>query len=378
MNLSYTDEQQLLADSARRYIAERYPPERSRRIAASESGIDANIWREFAELGWLALAVPEECGGIDAGPLESALVCTAFGRGLVVEPYIACAVAAAGLLARLPASEQGAALLAAIADGSQIVVSAHNEGNAETSATALATTARKTGDGWTLSGRKTLVRAAPQASVLLVSARLEGDGSPGIFVVPLDGAHDVVAIETLDGRRAANVTMRDHRLAPSALLASGPDVSAALAGALDDAIVASCADAVGCMEVLLETTTDYTRTRVQFGRTLSANQVIRHRLADMAIHLEEARAIALGAALYPIADPRRPLAVSSAKVKVGAAARFIAEQSVQLHGGMGVTEELNVGAFFKRLLAFEMSFGTERHHLRRTIALRGRAQGLVQ
>lgn len=381
MDLSFTNEQTLLADSARRFVVERYPIERSRQAAASPSGIEPAVWREFADLGWLALAIPEENGGVGAGPLESALVCTALGRGLVVEPYIACAVTAAGALARVPPSACRTDLLAAIADGSRIVTLAHNERNAETPATAITLSAGKDSGGWRLRGRKTLVKAGPQADTLLVSACDERSESPAtclLFAVPSDAGLRMTAIETLDGRRASHIDFDNVHVDDAALLASGDDAASALAGANEDAIVASCADAVGCMEVLLDTTTDYVRTRVQFGRPLAANQVIRHRLADMACQLEEARAIALGAALCAPSSPRRSLATSAAKVKVGSAARFVAEQAVQLHGGMGVTEELNVGAFFKRLLAFEMSFGTERHHLQRTMALRDKAQGFLR
>lgn len=380
MDLTFTDEQRLLADSARRYVADAHGKHRSGDPSPA-TGKAAAAWRDFAELGWLSLAVPEDAGGLGAGPLEGALVCTALGRGLVAAPYIASAVTAVGLLRRVQPGPMRANLLLKLAEGDIVAVVAHNEDDAETAISGIRSVARRHGDGWSLSGRKTLVRAAPQADVLFVSAHEDGAvGNAGcrLFVVPNDHRVRLTPIETLDGRDAAHVAMSDVALGPDALLASGSDAVAALEGAVEDALVASCADAVGCMEVLLDTTTDYVRTRTQFGRPLSANQVIRHRLADMACHLEEARAIALGAALCPPDDSRRALVVSSAKVKVGAAARFVAEQSVQLHGGMGVTEELNVGAFFKRLLAFEMSLGTERHHLRRAAQLRRKAQGVLQ
>jgi alkylation response protein AidB-like acyl-CoA dehydrogenase len=369
MDLSLSEEQRLLSEAASRFIAGRYSFEQRRAILQSGEGFSRDIWREFADLGWLGLSIPEEFGGLAAGAVETGIVMEALGRALVVEPYLATAVVSASLIGDLGTPAQKSDMLAAIAAGKSVLAFAQAEPQARFALDDVATTATRTGDGWRISGRKELVLAAPWADALLVAARISGGqrerAGIGVFVVPAQSAGlSATEFQTLDGARASNITFKD--VSAAAWLGDNADALLAIEKATDVAIAAMASEAVGCMQVLLDTTIAYTKQRIQFGKPLADNQVLRHRMASMAVKLEEARASALNAMLNVDADPTtRSRAASSAKVKVGRAGRFVAEQAVQLHGGMGVTEELNVGAYFKRLMATEVIFGSPEFHLQR-------------
>jgi len=371
MDLSLSDEQRLLGDSAGRFIAGRYTFEQRRAILQSREGFSRDIWREIAELGWIGLSVPEEFGGLGAGAVETGLVMEALGRALVVEPYLSTAVISAQLVAALGTQEQKSELLPKITEGKSILAFAHVEPQARFALEDVSTMATRADDGWRISGRKDLVLSAPWADTLLVSARMSGNqrdrAGIGVFAVAAATAGiSVTPYQTLDGARAANIEFIDVAAPADSLLGDIEDALPAIEKAADTAIIAMMSEAVGCMQVLLETTIAYTKQRIQFGKPLADNQVLRHRMASMAVKIEEARASALNAILSADADPLpRARAVSSAKVKVCRAGRFVAEQAVQLHGGMGVTEELNVGAYFKRLMAIDVVFGSPEFHLQR-------------
>jgi alkylation response protein AidB-like acyl-CoA dehydrogenase len=371
MDLSLSDEQRLLGDAAGRFIAGRYSFEARRAILQSQEGFSRDIWREFADLGWLGLSVPEEFGGLGTGAVETGLVMEALGRALVVEPYLATAVISAGLIAELGAQQQKSELLAPIVEGRSLLAFAQAEPQARYVLEDVATRATRAGGGWRISGRKDVVLSAPWADTLLIAARISGNqrdrSGIGVFVVPAKAAGvKATAYQTLDGARASNIVFNDVTVAADALLGGNEDALSGIEKVTDNAIAAMASEATGCMQVLLEATIAYTRQRIQFGKPLADNQVLRHRMAAMAVRLEEARASALNAILAVDADPAtRARAASSAKVKVGRAGRFVAEQAVQLHGGMGVTEELNVGAYFKRLMAIDVIFGSPEFHLQR-------------
>ena len=368
MDLSLSEEQRLLGDAAGRFIAGRYSFEQRRAILQSAEGFSRDIWREFADLGWLGLSVPEEFGGLGAGAVETGIVMEALGKALVVEPYLASAVIAPQLIAALGAQEQKADLLPQLAEGKSLAAFAQAEPQAGFALENVSTMAVRADEGWRLTGRKDLVLGAPWADTLLVVARISGGqhsrSGIGVFLVPAttDGV-GLIPYQTLDGARAANIVFDD---AAGVLLGDNQDALPAIEKVADSAIAAMASEATGCMQVLLDTTIAYTRQRIQFGKPLADNQVLRHRMASMAVKIEEARASALNAVLNVDADPgTRARAASSAKVKVCRAGRFVAEQSVQLHGGMGVTEELNVGAYFKRLMAIDVIFGSPEFHLQR-------------
>jgi alkylation response protein AidB-like acyl-CoA dehydrogenase len=368
MDLSFSEEQRLLGDSAGRFIAGRYSFEQRRAILQLAEGFSRDIWREFADLGWLGLSVPEEFGGLGAGAVETGIVMESLGRALVVEPYVASAVIAPQLIATLGSQDQKAELLPQLAEGKSLFAFAQAEPQAGFALANVSTMAVRADDGWRVTGRKDLVLGAPWADTLLVVARISGGqhsrSGIGIFAVSSRAAGvSMTAYQTLDGARAANIVFEE---AEGVLLGDNQDALPAVERVVDAAIAAMASEATGCMQVLLDTTIAYTKQRIQFGKPLADNQVLRHRMASMAVKIEEARASALNAVLNVDADPvARARAASSAKVKVCRAGRFVAEQAVQLHGGMGVTEELNVGAYFKRLMAIDVIFGSPEFHLQR-------------
>lgn len=371
MDLTLTDEQRLLRESAERFIAESYDADHRRRMANDPLGFSPAVWKQFAELGWLALPIAEEFGGLGGGAVEIGLLMEAFGRGLVSEPYVATVVLGAALVERCGTAAQKQALLPGIADGSLKLALAHSERAARFDLGRVATLAYRTPQGWRLSGAKIAVLDGHAADQILVSAHVHdhngSSGRIGLFLVPSQAQGlSMTDYARLGGGRAGNIALADVPLPDDALLGDGEDALPALEWAIDRAIGALGAEAVGIMQTLLDTTLDYTRIRKQFGRPLSANQVIRHRLADMAMQVDEARSMALRAALKADSTPLdRARAASGAKAKIGKSARFVGEQAIQLHGGMGVTEELEVGAYFKRLVAFDTLFGNSAHHLAR-------------
>jgi alkylation response protein AidB-like acyl-CoA dehydrogenase len=379
MDLTLSDEQRLLRESAERFVAETYNADHRRRLANDPLGFSAAIWKQFAELGWLALPIPEAYDGLGGGAVEIGILMEAFGRGLVSEPYLSTVVIGAALIAESASEAQKQALLPKIADGTLYLAFAHSERAARFDLAEVATTARKTPEGWCLDGRKTAVLDGNAAGQIIVSARTAGNngaaGKLGLFLVPADAPGLTKRdFPRLGGGRACNIELSDVALPANALLGDGGDALPAVEAVVDRAMAALGAEAVGIMQTLLDQTLEYTKIRKQFGRPLSANQVIRHRLADMAMNCDEARSMALRAALTVDAEPvARGRAASGAKAKIGKCARFVAEQSVQLHGAMGVTEELDIGLYFKRLLAFDTLFGGSAHHYRRHAALGGRA-----
>jgi alkylation response protein AidB-like acyl-CoA dehydrogenase len=379
MDLTLSDEQRLLRESVDRFITESYDADHRRKAAAEPAGFSPAIWKQFAELGWLALPIAEDYGGLGAGAIETGIVMEAFGRGLVTEPYLSTVVIGAGLIAECGSEAQKQAILPKVADGSLHLAFAHSERAARFDLAQVATTAKRTQDGWRLDGHKTTVLDGNAADQIIVSARVAHDdgtrGKLNLFQVAAGTTGLTLRdFARLGGGRACNLDLANVSVPADALLGDGGDALAAIECVVDRALAALGSEAVGIMQTLLDTTLEYTKIRKQFGRPLSANQVIRHRLADMAMQCDEARSMSLRATLMLEAEPiARGRAASGAKAKIGKCARFVAEQSVQLHGAMGVTEELDIGSYFKRLLAFDTLFGGSAHHYRRHAALGGRA-----
>jgi alkylation response protein AidB-like acyl-CoA dehydrogenase len=379
MDLNLSDEQRLLRESADRFVNETYNADHRRKAASEPLGFSPAIWKQFADLGWLALPIGEDFGGLGGGAIEIGILMEAFGRGLVSEPYLSTVVIGSALVAECGSDAQKQVILPKVADGSLILALAHSERAARFDLAKVETMATRTADGWRLNGHKTAVLDGNAAGQIIVSARVaNNNGSSGrlcLFLVPA-GAPGLTLrdFSRLGGGRACNLELKDVKLPADALLGDGSDALPAIEAVVDRAMAALGAEAVGIMQTLLDTTLEYTKIRKQFGRPLSANQVIRHRLADMAMQCDEARSMALRAALMVDAEPvARGRAASGAKAKIGKCARFVAEQSVQLHGAMGVTEELDIGLYFKRLLAFDTLFGGTAHHYRRHASLGGRA-----
>lgn len=368
MDFSFSDEQGMLMDAARRLVTDQYGRDGARQRAATADGYSRATWSEFARLGLLALNVPEEHGGLDAGPIGTLAVCFVLGEALVVEPFLSSAVLATRAIARLGSPEQRARWLPRLAAGEAIAVLAHEEGDGGPVATAVRTVAVADGGEWVLDGCKSVVYHAPAADLLLVTARI---GAPtgaetALFAVPPDAAG--VALQpyvTVDGQRAADISLHQLRLPASARM--GAEAGADLQAVLDEGLAALCAETLGALERLMRMTLDYSRERVQFGVPIARFQALQHRMAEMATHLEFARSMTYLAASQCVAgEPAgRAAALSAAKVIVGQAARFVGQQAVQLHGGMGVADEYGVSHYFKRLLAAECRFGATAWHLAR-------------
>ena len=356
MDFSFTEEQQLLEDTVRRFVAKDYAFEKRRAIRDSAEGWSREAWQALADLGLLTLNVPEEHGGLGAGPVDTMIAMNALGPGMLLEPYLASAVVATALLRECPPQ---AGLLAQMAAGERIAVLAHEEPNG------VATRCRPDGTDFLLDGRKCVVAHAAAADALIVSARIENDLA--LFLVPRDAQGlSLDSYPTLDGTRAAEVHLAGVRLPGAARLAAG---HAALERALDIGLAALCAEAVGIMKAALDATVDYLRTRQQFGQPIGRFQALQHRAADMLLHYEQAKSMSYLAAMRCTSQDatERRRALSAAKVVTGRAARFIGQQAVQLHGGMGMTDELVVSHWFKRLTAIEMLFGDSDTHLQQFI-----------
>jgi alkylation response protein AidB-like acyl-CoA dehydrogenase len=358
VNLQYDTEHVMLRDSAEKVLAERYDYRTFRKIADSEPGWSRDIWAEFARLGWLGLPFAPEDGGIGGGAVEIAILMEAFGKSLVVEPYLASVVLGGGIVAALGDTGQRGALLPPLIAGEARLAFAHADRGAPVTAT-------KSTSGYRLSGAKKVVLGAPMADTILVSAQV-GTHS-GVFVVPKN-ARGLVArpYQTVDGARAADVDLSDVAVPSSALLGGREDAGAAIDLVIDRAIAALSADAVGAMATMVAATVEYTKTRVQFGQPIAKFQALQHRMVDMKVKEEEARASCLFATLSLDAAPaHRARAVSGAKAKIGRNARSVAQNAIQLHGAIGTTRELSLGAYARRLIAYEALFGTTREHLRR-------------
>jgi alkylation response protein AidB-like acyl-CoA dehydrogenase len=369
MDFAYNDEQRLLADSVGRWLDTDYRFEDFRRFAADHELARAN-WDRMAELGLLSINIAEADGGLGGGPIETLLVMQAFGRALVVDPFVGNAVVAVALIGGQSAGARRTELLEQIGSGARRVALAALEPDGRYDLTHVRTIARAEGASFVLSGRKSVVLHGDSADLLIVSARTAGadNDRQGISLF-LIGAHAPgVAIRgfpTIDGQRAAEVEFNEVQVGPDGLLAQLHAGSVALEWAVDRAIAAHCAEAVGAMEKLLELTAEHLRTRKQFGQPIGRFQALQHRIADMAIALEQARSMALLAAAK-IDDPdrsERRRAISAAKVMIGRCGRTVGQQAVQLHGGMGMTDELPVGYYFKRLTAIDMSWGNVEHHV---------------
>jgi alkylation response protein AidB-like acyl-CoA dehydrogenase len=376
MNFNLNDEQRQLDDLLRRFVSKDYGFEQRNAILRSEAGWSRGVWQALADLGVLALNVPEDHGGLDAGPVETMIVMQALGRGLVLEPVAASAVVATHALRAIATPEQQAELLPALAAGERVLVLAHDESAAEGETGRVATTARRDGDGWVLDGHKPVVLHAPAADELLVSARTAGRAGQAdgvsLFRVPVGAAGLTLrSLPTLDGQRAADVQLQGVRLPAASLVGAEGTASEGLALAQDRGLAALLADTLGAMESVFEATVEYLKTRQQFGQPIGRFQALQHRAADMVLHLEQSRSMVVLATLRGTQGPaaERARILSAAKVTLGQAARFIGQNAVQLHGGMGMTDELALSHGFKRLVAFELRGGQTDEHLARFAAL---------
>jgi len=372
MDIQFTEEQELLRSSVQRVLRDQYDFDKRRNILASEEGFSRKQWEAFAELGLLAAPFSEDAGGLGGGPLSTMIIMQEFGRHLVVEPFVETVVLAGGLIESAGTPEQKQGFIPGIIDGTKIWALAWTEKKSRFDFANVTTTARRDGNDYVLSGEKTAVIAAPWADYLIVSARTSGHDNDraGVSLFMVDrrvAGVDLQSFKTIDGRRAAEIRLRDVR---GQLLGKEGEGVAALEACRDRAIGALCAEAVGAIGELNSATLEYSKTRKQFGTTIGSFQVLQHRMVDMFIAHQEALSLMQHLSLSLAGgDAGLPRLASGAKSKIGYAGKFVADQAVQLHGGMGMTDELNVGHYFKRISSINIQFGDPAFHVLRYVQL---------
>ena len=376
MDFNFTEEQQLLADTVKRFVREDYTFERRREIIASPEGWSREVWAKLAELGLTALNVPEAHGGLNAGPVETMLVMNAIGEGLVVEPYLGAAVLAPALISRLADEKAASELFEGLVSGERIVIVAHQEPLARGEVQHVQTRAEKSGNGYVLDGHKAVIIHGGAADELLVTARTSGQPGDrdGVSVFRVDPRADGVTVKsykTIDGLRGADIILKGVKVGADRRIGLEGGAFDAIEAAHDIALSALCAEAVGIMKAMNAATLEYTKNRKQFGQPIAKFQVLQHRMVDMFMHSEQALSMSYLAAIKCVdPDPvERHRALSAAKVVIGQAGRFVGQQAIQLHGGMGMTDELMISHHFKRLTAIDLSFGDTDFHLQKFIGL---------
>jgi pimeloyl-CoA dehydrogenase small subunit len=371
MDFDLSEEQRLLKESLDRLIGDRYAFEQRKAYAQNPEGWSRELWRQYAELGLLGLPFTEADGGSGGGPVETMLVMEAFGRGLVLEPFFATVVLGGGFLRHGGNAELHRELVPKIADGSVTLAFGQTERHSRWNLADVSTTARRDGVTWVLDGEKGVVLHGDSASKLIVTARVAGGqrDREGIGVFLVDAAAPGVSrrgYPTQDGLRAAEVTLAGVRVGPDAVLGEPGAGLPLVERVVDEGIAALCAEAVGAMAVMHELTVEYLKTRRQFGREIGSFQVLQHRAVDMLMALEQARSMAMYATMMAAEEnaTERRDAISAAKVQIGRSGRFIGQQAIQLHGGIGMTMEYKVGHYFKRVTMIDTIFGDADYHLR--------------
>ena len=370
MDFELTEEQQLLRHSVERYLADHYQFESRKRYAHEPRGWSLIIWKQYADLGLLGLPFAEEYGGSAGGPVETMIVMEEIGRALVLEPYLATVVLGAGFIRLGGSKAMQADILPKIAAGELSLAFAHSERQARYNLADVATTARRDGTGFVLDGAKTLVLHGDSAEKFVVSARTSGAQTDrdGLALFLIDAGAPGVSVRgypTVDGLRAAEVTLSNVRADASAAVGEPDAAFALIERVADTAIAALCAEAVGAMAAMHATTVDYMKTRRQFGVTIGSFQALQHRTAEMLIAVEQARSMAMLATMMAAEDDARERrqAISAAKVQIGRSGRFVGQQAIQIHGGIGMTMETKVGHYFKRVTMIDTQFGDADYHL---------------
>jgi pimeloyl-CoA dehydrogenase small subunit len=379
MDFDLSEEQRLLKESLDRLIGDRYAFEQRKGYAQSPQGWSRELWGQFAELGLLGLPFEERHGGSAGGPVETMIAMEAFGRALALEPYLATVVLGGGFLRHGGSAEQCADLIPQIADGSLTVAFAHTERQSRYDLYDIETRAVRDGAGWMLDGKKGVVVHGDTADKLVVTARVGGgrrdrDGVAAFIVDGKTAGVSRLGYPTQDGLRAAEITLANVRVGPEGALGEPGKALPLIERVVDEAIAALCAEAVGAMAVMHELTVEYLKTRRQFGREIGSFQILQHRAVDMLIALEQARSMAMFATMMAAEEnaAERRNAVAGAKVQIGRSGKFIGQQAIQLHGGIGMTMEYKVGHYFKRVTMIDTMFGDADHHLRE-LARRGAA-----
>ena len=377
MNFQHTEDRRMIADTLNRFISEQYGFATRDRIARSAHGFSSELWNRFGELGIIGALFDEASGGFGGGGFDIAVVFESLGRGLVVEPFLDTLIV--GQAIARSGNDAQRALLGGLIDGSRIVALAHSEPDSHYELARVTTRAERNGDGdgsaWQLNGAKAVVQHGEQAALFLVSARPEGadDSEAGVtlFLVPRDAPGvSVRGYPKIDGGRAAEVSFENVILGDDALLGAAGEGFATLEYAIACGVLALCSEAVGAMDVAKDYTLDYLRTRKQFGVAIGSFQALQHRMADMLLEIEQARSAVINAAAALGAERKvRERAVSAAKYSIGRIGALVAQECIQLHGGIGMTWELPLAHYAKRLVMIDHQLGDEDHHLERFVEL---------
>ena len=372
MDFDLSEEQRLLKESVEGLLGNSYDFDQRKKYMAEQGGWSKSIWGKLAEQGLLGLPFSEDDGGFGAGAVEIMIVMEAMGRALVLEPYLSTVVIGGGFLRRGGSAAQKAAHLPSIIDGSKTFAFAQLEKNSRYDLQDISTSAKKKGDGYVIDGEKFVVLNGEAADTLIVTARTKGgqrdaDGI-GVFLVP-GNARGVAkkGYPTQDGVHAADITFTGVEVGADAAIGDPEDSLPLIERVVDEARTAMCAEAVGIMDESLKTTVEYLKTRKQFGVPIGSFQTLQHRAADMFVAVEQARSMSMFATMACDFDnaQERATAVAAAKVQIGKSAKFVGQQSIQLHGGIGMTMEARIGHYFKRLTMIENTFGDTDYHLRR-------------
>lgn len=361
MNFDYTEEQNMLKDSVARFVQDQYNFDARCKVAAQDDGFSRENWNTFAELGWLSVPFAEEHGGFGGSVVDTMLLMEEFGKGLVLEPFLATVVLFGGLLNKGGSADQQAANIGTIIEGGLQGAVAYAERQSRFELNDVKTTATKTADGYVISGEKTVVFNGAVADKLIVSARTSGSQSDesGITLFLVDAAQvETTSYRMMDGQLVANVTLNNVAVSGDAIVGDLDAGLGLLSAVVTEAIVAIGAEAVGIMDKLHSTTVEYTKTREQFGVAIGSFQALQHRMVDMFMECEQVRSILYRAACSVVgeqADAQQD--VLALKVLVGRAGKLVGDEALQIHGGIGMTDELDIGHYAKRLMMINTLFG---------------------
>ena len=371
MNFNFNEEQTLIQSQVSQFIQRDYEWEKRQSLVSSDLGFSKDNWNIFAELGWLGISISEKSGGFGGTAIETMILMEEFGKGLVLEPYLETIVLSAGIIDSCGTEKQKKEILDKVMSGNMHLALAFTEPQSRFNLSDVTTEAEQSGDFYIINGFKSVVMNGPSADALIVSARTSGNqsDSDGISLFLVDSKSTGVSSRnypTVDGRRASEVTFENVKVSSHSLLGKRNTGFEELDNAVDLATLAICAEAVGAMEILYKTTVEYTKTRKQFGQAIGKFQVLQHRMVDMFMEYEQCKSLLYMATIKKVEDASdSKKSVSGLKYQIGKASKFIGQQAIQLHGGMGVTDELNVGHFFKRLTTIGTIFGNADYHLKR-------------
>ena len=371
MDFSFSDEQNLIQRQVEQFIQRDYDWEKRQSLVSSEVGFSEENWKTFAELGWLGISLSEESGGFGGNAIETMIVMEEFGKGLVVEPFLETIVLGATLVDLAGTSEQKKEILLPVISGGLQLALAFTEPQSRFNLFDITSEAKPLGKNFILNGFKSVVMNGPAANKFIVTTRTSGNqrDSKGVTLFIVDSDSQGLTLrnyKTVDGRRASELTLEQVKVPTNSMLGSINNQSNSLEEAVDVATLALCAEAVGIMEVLYKSTVEYAKTREQFGQPIGKFQVLQHRMVDMFMEYEQSKSLLYMSTMKHAeksADAKK--SISGLKYKIGKAGKFIGQQAIQIHGGMGVTDELNIGHFFKRLTTIGTIFGNSDFHLKR-------------